>query len=143
MSNFSKRLLELMTEHNLNATHLAEKIGVSHTAIDRYINGERTPSFPCFVKMLYLFNCSADYLLGLVEIHTEEPLHPLPPFGEQLRKILKERKISQAKLIRELPVSSAVPYKWLSGINEPSIESLIRLSEYFECTVDYLIGRVR
>ena len=57
--------------------------------------------------------------------------------------ILKERKITQAKLIRDLSISSAVPYKWLSGINEPSIENLIRLAEYFECSVDYLIGRVK
>ena len=143
MSNFSKRFLEFMTEQGLNASQLAEKIDISHTSIGRYISGERTPNFPCFVKMLYLFNCSADYLLGLVEIHTEEPLHPVPPFGERLRILLKERKITQAKLIEDLPVSSAVPYKWLSGINEPSIESLIRLAEYFECSVDYLIGRVR
>jgi transcriptional regulator with XRE-family HTH domain len=143
MSNFSKRLLEFMADHNLTAKSLAERLGVSHTCIGRYINEERTPNFSCFIDMLYLFNCSADYLLGLTDLHTEEPLHRIPPFSEQLQKILKERKITQAKLIRDLHISSAVPYKWLSGINEPSVESLISLAKYFECTVDYLIGRVR
>ena len=143
MSKLSKRLLELMTEHNLNASSLAKKLGISHTSINRFLREERTPSFSCFIKMLYIFNCSADYLLGLTELHTDEPLHTVPPFKDRLRALLKERKVSQAQLIKDLPVSSAVPYKWLSGLNEPSVESLLRLAEYFECTVDYLIGRVR
>ena len=143
MSNFSKRLLEFMAEQNLNAASLAKKLGVRHTTIGRYISGERTPKFSCFVDMLYLFNCSADYLLGLVDLHTEEPLHPVPTFSIRLHTLLKERNITQARLIAELPLSSAVPYKWLSGINTPSTESLIRLAEYFECSVDYLIGRVK
>lgn len=81
--------------------------------------------------------------MGLTDIPTEEPLHPVLPFGERLRGLLKAQRISQAKLIRDLPVSSAVPFKWLSGKNFPSMESLVRLAEYLDCSVDYLIGRVR
>ena len=143
MSKLSIRLKEYMEERKLTQSALAKALEVKRSNISEYLSNKHAPSFSCFVKMLYYFDCSADYLLGLVEIHTEEPLHPIPPFGERLRTLLKERKITQAKLIEDLPVSSAVPYKWLSGINEPSIESLIRLAEYFECSVDYLIGRVR
>lgn len=143
MSNFSKRLAECMSEHNLNAPKLAQELNISRSNVNRFLKMERTPNFSCFIKMLYFFNCSADYLLGLVDIHTEEILHPVPPFSERLRAMLKERNLTQAKLIKDLDVSSAVPFKWLSGKNSPSIESLIRLARYFECSVDYLIGRVR
>ena len=81
--------------------------------------------------------------MGLADIHTEEILHPVLPFSERLRAMLKERNLTQAKLIEDLEISSAVPFKWLSGKNSPSIESLIRLAKYFDCSVDYLIGRVR
>jgi len=54
---------------------------------------------------------------------------------------LKELKISQEQLKRDLNVSSSVIYKWISGKSEPSTTSLIRLACYFECSVDYLIGR--
>ena len=143
MSKLSKRLAELMLEKNINAPQLAKELDISRSNINRFLKDERTPNFACFIKLLYFFNCSADYLLGLTDIHTEEPLHPIPPFGERLRAILKERNISQAQLIEDLQISSAIPYKWLNGIYSPSITSLIRLAEYFECTVDYLIGRVR
>jgi transcriptional regulator with XRE-family HTH domain len=122
---------------------LATAIKVERSNVSEFLSGKHLPSFEAFVSLLYFFNCSADYLLGLTDMHTEEPLHEVPPFGERLRALLKAQKISQAQLIRELPISSAVPYKWLSGKNFPSVESLIRLAEYLDCSVDYLIGRVR
>ena len=143
MSKLPIRLKEYMDEREIDQSDLASAINVERSNISEFLSDKHTPSFDCFVKMLYFFNCSADYLLGLVELHTEEILHPVPPFKDRLRTMLKERKVTQAQLISDLPVSSAVPYKWLSGINEPSIESLIRLAEFFECSVDYLIGRVR
>ena len=143
MSKLSKRITEFMIELNLNAPQLAKELGVDRTDINRFLRGERTPNYSCFINMLYYFNCSADYLLGLTDMHTEEPLHEVPIFSERLRWLLKEQRISQAHLIRELPVSSAVPYKWLSGKNFPSMESLIRLAQYLDCSVDFLIGRVR
>ena len=143
MSKLSKRITEFMVELNLNAPQLAKELSVDRTDINRFLRAERTPNYSCFINMVYYFICSADYLLGLTDIHTEEPLHEVLPFGERLRGLLKEQKISQAQLIRELPISSAVPYKWLSGKNFPSLESLIRLAQYLDCSVDYLIGRVR
>lgn len=132
-----------MEERSVDQSTLANAIHIERSNISEFLSGKHAPSFEAFVSLLYYFNCSADYLLGLTDIHTEEPLHEVLPFGQRLRALLKAQKISQAQLIRELPVSSAVPYKWLSGKNYPSIESLVRLAEYLDCSVDYLIGRVR
>lgn len=32
--------------------------------------------------------------------------------------------------------------KWLKGITSPYIDNLIRLAEAFDCSVDYLLGRI-
>lgn len=143
MSKLSIRLKEYMEERGVDQSALATAIQVERSNVSEFLSGKHSPSFEAFVSLLYYFNCSADYLLGLTDIHTEEPLHEVLPFGERLRELLNTQKISQAQLIRELPVSSAVPYKWLSGKNFPSMESLIRLAQYLDCSVDYLIGRVR
>lgn len=132
-----------MDERGVDQSDLAKAIHVERSNISEFLSGKHSPSFETLVSLLYYFNCSADYLLGLTDIPTEEPLHPVLPFGERLRGLLKAQRISQAKLIRDLPVSSAVPFKWLSGKNFPSMESLVRLAEYLDCSVDYLIGRVR
>ena len=143
MSKLSIRLKEYLEERDLTQSALAKTLDIQRSNVSEFLSDKHTPSFDCFVKMLYFFNCSADYLLGLTELHTEETLHPVPAFKDRLRAMLNERGVTQAELIANLPVSSAVPYKWLTGINEPSIESLIRLAEYFDCSVDYLIGRIK
>lgn len=136
-------LKELMEEHNLTQMELSIKTGIPDGNISNYLSRVHTPNFENFVKLLYHFNCSADYLLGLTEFHTEEPLHPVLPFHERLREILKERKMSQNQLRLRLEASTSVMYKWTSGKSFPLLESLIRIAHELDCSVDYLIGRVR
>ncbi|MBQ8308651.1 MAG: helix-turn-helix domain-containing protein [Clostridia bacterium] len=132
-----------MKEKNLNNKTLAQATKIHATDISNYLHNVRTPSFEHFIKLLYYFECSADYLLGLTEIPTEEPLHEVLPFHTRLRSLLKERDISQERLKRELPVSGSVVYKWVSGKSQPCMYTLIKLAKYLDCSVDYLIGRVR
>lgn len=143
MSKLSIRMKEYMQELGFNQTTLSEKTGIEHTNISDFLADIHKPSFPNFVKLLYAFNCSADYLLGRTEIHTEETLYEVLPFSTRLRALLKEYGVSQERLKRELPVSSSVIYKWLKGISQPTTDSLISLANYFDCSIDYLIGRVR
>ncbi|MBQ2701483.1 MAG: helix-turn-helix transcriptional regulator [Clostridia bacterium] len=131
-----------MQELEYTQVKLAEITGITNTNISNFLLEYHTPSYKHFVQLLYAFDCSADYLLGLTEIHTEENLNEVPPFSIRLRFILKTYGVSQEKLKRELPVSGSVLYKWTSGKSNPSTESLIRLAEYFGCSVDYLIGRI-
>ena len=143
MSKFSKRLKEYMQEKGLSQVALAEKTGISHTNISDFLADIHLPSYENFLRLLYEFNCSADYLVGLDELHTDEPLYPALPFHERLRFLLKERGISQGKLQRELPVSSSGLYGWISGKRKPALPSLVLLCEYLDCSLDFLIGRRR
>ena len=143
MATFSERLKEFMQEKELTQTALGEQTGIQSTNVSDFLSGKHTPSYKNLTKLLYFFNCSADYLLGRKDLPREEPFHELPPFHERLRAILIEQKTSQEKLKRELRVSGSVLYKWLSGKSQPSVESLILLADYFDISIDYLIGRIR
>ena len=143
MSNFSERLKELMEDYNLSLVELEQKIGVNHGNLSAYLSDKSLPVLNTLEKILYFFNCSADFILGLDEFPCEEKLYDLLPFGDRLRQILFEKKISQEKLKRELPVSGSVLYKWITGKSSPVCSSLIKLATYLDCSVDYLIGRRR
>ena len=143
MSKLSEILKEYMQDKALTETALAEAVGLQHSTISNLLLDKYEPRFDSLEKLLYYFNCSADYLLGREEIPTEEPLHPLLPFHERLRFLLATHKISQERLKRDLPVSGSVLYKWLSGKTKPSVETLKQLANFFDCTIDYLIGRRR
>ena len=104
MSKLPERLKELMQEANLSQVALAEKTGIKNTNISDFLLGAHLPSYDNFLRLLYFFDCSADYLLGLDELHTDEKLLEALPFHERLRFLLKSQNISQSKLQRELPV---------------------------------------
>ena len=143
MSKFSNRLKELIEEQELTLSDLAQKTGMTQSNISEYLRDIHQPSFSHLVSFLYIFNCSAEYLLGKTDLPVSEPLHPVLPFHERLRAVMQEFGVSQTRMIREMPLSANALYKWLSGRAHPSPDSLIRLAKYLDCSIDYLIGRIR
>lgn len=60
---------------------------------------------------------------------------------ERIRYLMDIEKISQYMLSKKLGVHQSTICNWLNGKKEPSIESLWKLADYFDVSVDYLIGR--
>ena len=59
----------------------------------------------------------------------------------RLRELRAEKEKTQVELASVLGVSRQVYANYENGINEPSIDTLIRLADYFECSIDYLVSR--
>ena len=62
-------------------------------------------------------------------------------FKERLKELRTERNITQQELGKVVNMSKMAISHWEKGHSEPSISELIILSNYFEVTVDYLIGK--
>lgn len=56
-----------------------------------------------------------------------------------LRQIRKERNLTQLKVAMELNISREALSHYENGKREPSIELLIKMSEYFDVSIDFLI----
>lgn len=59
---------------------------------------------------------------------------------KNLKLLRKECGLSQEKLAKCFEMSQQTIYKYESGLSEPDIANLIRLADYFNTSVDYLIG---
>lgn len=59
--------------------------------------------------------------------------------GEKLSKLRKENNITQEQLADTLGVSRQSVSKWESDLAYPETEKLIRLSDMFQCSLDYLL----
>ena len=143
MSKLQNRLKEFLRDEGINQFTFSKICGIHHTNISSYVTFGTEPCYRHFIKMLDTMKCSADYALGLTDIDTGERFYEPLPFGERLREILKQKGISQEKLKKELCISSSLIYKWVSGKSLPYPSSLMRLAKYLDCSVDYLLGRVR
>ena len=61
-------------------------------------------------------------------------------FADRLLELRKEKKISQAKLAKDIEVSFSVVCYWETNRSEPTAPNLVKLAEYFNVSVDYLLG---
>ena len=61
-------------------------------------------------------------------------------FGDKLKKLRTDRKLTQEELAEILFVSRTAVSKWESERGFPNIESLRAISEYFSVTVDELLS---
>ena len=139
----SENLKELMSERNLNQTALAEAMGTCSSKMSSYVTGKRAPNYDTFIALISFFNCSADFLLGLKDYPCEEAEYkPVRPFGERLREVLQITGMSQYAFIKQSKISWGVFYNWLAGKSKPSVDNLIKLANYFDCSVDFILGRV-
>lgn len=60
-------------------------------------------------------------------------------FSSKLQKLRKDNNLSQEDLARELNVSRQAVSKWELG-TLPDINNLVRISQYFDCSLDFLIN---
>lgn len=65
MVDFGVRLKELRRERGLTQGQVAERIGVTASIISAYENELRQPSYEVLLKLVRLYDVSADYLLGV------------------------------------------------------------------------------
>lgn len=59
--------------------------------------------------------------------------------GDKLSKLRKENNYTQEQLADVLGVSRQAVSKWESDITYPETDKLIRMSELFNCSLDYLL----
>lgn len=63
-------------------------------------------------------------------------------FATRLRRLFDERpNITQAQLSKTIGVTRQTISQYLNGISEPSYAALVKIADYFDVSLDYLLGR--
>ena len=60
---------------------------------------------------------------------------------ERLKHLRLKNKCTAKQLAKYLNFGSTAISNYESGRNEPSIDTLIKIADYFDVTIDYLVGR--
>lgn len=61
-------------------------------------------------------------------------------FATRLKELRDEAGVSMAQLAKAVGVSDAAVCKWENGDAEPKASYIVRLAEYFDCSIEYLLG---
>lgn len=61
---------------------------------------------------------------------------------EILLELMKENNITPYRLSKETGITQATLSRWKTGKTDPSIETLQKIADYFDVSLDYLLGNV-
>ena len=61
-------------------------------------------------------------------------------FAEKLKELILEKDGKVSVFIQKIKISKTTVYEYLSGNKEPSLKNLLTLANYFQCSLDFLIG---
>lgn len=62
-------------------------------------------------------------------------------FNDNLKRIRLQRGLSQVEFAKDIGVTKQCVSNWENDNVLPSIEMLIKISDYYNVTTDYLLGR--
>lgn len=142
MNGFPNRLKDLIKFNNFNKKDICKYLELNNeTKIYAWLNGKNIPRFQTIIKLADLFCCSIDYLLGSTDNFTEIKPKNVPDFNIQFKKVLEDLHISQYKLLKDNIVSQGHLNSWFKDKMTPSTENIIKLANYLNVSIDYLVGR--
>lgn len=142
LSNFSKRLAELINDRDITPTQFSNEIGCSGQTVSRYLHGICYPAVELAIRMADYFKCSVDFLLGIKdEEFAKLQFNTCPPFSERFVEVCSEKHTSRYKLHQKTEIPESVMRYWVRGKTMPSIANIIKIAEELEISVDYLLGR--
>lgn len=62
-------------------------------------------------------------------------------FGSRLRELRTKQGITQKQIAKDFSISERQLRRYENNEFEPNIETLIRFADYFDVSLDYLVGR--
>lgn len=61
-------------------------------------------------------------------------------FTDTLKNLISQSEKLQIDICKEMNISKQKLTNWKSGYTEPNLNDLINLANYFQCSIDYLLG---
>lgn len=65
------------------------------------------------------------------------------PFAVKIRSLMDEQGITQDKLSKEINRTRQTVSQYVNGISEPSYGTLVKIADFFNVSIDYLLGRTK
>ena len=101
------RVIELLKQREMKQKELAERIGVTESALSRYLSEEREPDLETLSNMATVLHTTTDYLLGRENQIDISNLQRL--LARNVATMTKEQKIEIINILFSIEVQSDFP----------------------------------
>ena len=62
-------------------------------------------------------------------------------FTDEFVAILQKKKLTPYKIAKETGISQGLMGEYKNGVKLPSMHNLVKIADYLDCSIDYLLGR--
>ena len=140
-SKFQKFLKETIDELGLKKVQFAEAAGVSTSVIIRATLFQIVPSVKSLIKLADYLKVPIMYMLGETKEADFSPAKEPTTFFERLEQLTYEKDIRYSALSHTMSFAPNAVYEWIRTNSIPSLDYLLELAEFYNVSVDYLLGR--
>lgn len=134
------KLKDLRLQHGLSLRRLGDLTGISHTQLSRIERGEQDINGKIAVILANFFDVSIDYLVGFSDDEPAIPRSFSHTAIERLTTLRKQQCLSARKLGESTGISQTKINKIERGEQKISTPQAVSLADYFNVSVDYLLG---
>ncbi len=138
---FQERFSELVRELDCPRKDLSAKLNVNPEIISKALNYGILPRPRALIKIADSLNISLEYLLGISDNEVFFKAENRKTFFERLEILRESKNLTYYQLGKELHIAPSYFANWHKQNYIPTLEFLTLLSDYFEVSLDYLLGR--
>ncbi len=148
MQSLGNIIKKYRLDNDLSLREFSKKCGLSHTYIDKLEKGVDPrsqkpvePTLDALEKISYAIELSLDDLLTMLgKINSNDTVNI--NLSNRLKLLRNEKNVMQKDIANYLNITTSAYGFYEQGKRTPPPEILSALAEYFDVSVDYLIGRV-
>lgn len=139
MVDFLDAVYNVLDEKDLNVEILFDNNIISKNTFYKY--RKRNPSLQTLIKIANFLEVSIDYLFELCnENHFSRYKTNRNHFYDKLCDLINKSNLSQREFCRRMNYSKANILRYKNGV-EPSIRTLLEVSQFFNCQIDELLDK--
>lgn len=141
--DFQSRFIDLIEElDEKNKSSVARQMGLNYVTFSKVCNYGILPKPVILVRIADFFNVSVEYLLAKTDNDYFKTSQSPASFIDRLEELASEREIKNyCELGERLHIHRNSLYAWKKENYLPSLEILELIADYFEVSIDYLLGR--
>lgn len=139
--DFQSKLTDLVEDLDCLKSAIPEKLGMNYTTFTKAINYGIIPTPKILMRIADYFDISIEYLLSRTnDPHFEKTENPLP-FIIRLEELRGSKNLTYYEIAKRLHIGTNYFSEWKKNNYLPTLNNLILLADFFDVTLDYLLGR--
>jgi transcriptional regulator with XRE-family HTH domain len=156
--NMKTRVRELRIENDMTLESIALKLGVTVRTVQKYESGTLVPPPKKLKIFAEMFDCSIDYILKMTDLKSNNleikslgemnkesdyifiDKETIKVFTDRLKDRMIEKELTKEDLAKKFNLSKEKVSNYIQGKILPDIKLLKKFANYFDTTIDYLVG---